>query len=134
MSTVEKCLLINSHNLTSPHSHLCHHHCQIRNIIARPATVLKTQSPQLTLRYRFTGISRPRADSAPPTPVNRMSMSPPPSIANTTPPHSRKQRHTGVAKTTSKSSTVSLIILLNCQRYSYTKCMTVVLKVPYYAK
>uniref|UniRef100_A0A8C3AF95 Ral GTPase-activating protein subunit beta n=1 Tax=Cyclopterus lumpus TaxID=8103 RepID=A0A8C3AF95_CYCLU len=55
----------------------------------------------------FLGISRPRADSAPPTPVNRMSMSPPPSITNTTPPHSRKQRHTVVNKTTSKSSTVS---------------------------
>ncbi|XP_031724676.1 ral GTPase-activating protein subunit beta isoform X1 [Anarrhichthys ocellatus] len=50
------------------------------------------------------GISRPRADSAPPTPVNRMSMSPPPSITNTTPPHSRKQRHAVVNKTTSKSS------------------------------
>uniref|UniRef100_A0A674NWH6 Ral GTPase-activating protein subunit beta n=1 Tax=Takifugu rubripes TaxID=31033 RepID=A0A674NWH6_TAKRU len=56
----------------------------------------------------FLGISRPRADSAPPTPVNRMSMSPPPSVANTTPPHSRKQRHTVVTKTTSKSSTVSV--------------------------
>lgn len=56
------------------------------------------------------GISRPRADSAPPTPVNRMSMSPPPSVANTTPPHSRKQRHTVVTKTTSKSSTVSVFI------------------------
>uniref|UniRef100_A0A672J2I9 Ral GTPase-activating protein subunit beta n=1 Tax=Salarias fasciatus TaxID=181472 RepID=A0A672J2I9_SALFA len=53
----------------------------------------------------FLGISRPRADSAPPTPVNRMSMSPPPSITNTTPPHSRKQRHTVVTKTASKSST-----------------------------
>ncbi|XP_028309073.1 ral GTPase-activating protein subunit beta isoform X2 [Gouania willdenowi] len=50
------------------------------------------------------GISRPRADSAPPTPVNRMSMSPPPSTTNTTPPHSRKQRHAVVTKTTSKSS------------------------------
>ncbi|XP_068601913.1 ral GTPase-activating protein subunit beta-like [Brachionichthys hirsutus] len=56
---------------------------------------------------RYPGISRPRADSAPPTPVNRLSMSPPPSIANTTPPHSRKQRHTVVTKTTSKSSTSS---------------------------
>uniref|UniRef100_A0A667ZDS2 Ral GTPase-activating protein subunit beta n=1 Tax=Myripristis murdjan TaxID=586833 RepID=A0A667ZDS2_9TELE len=53
----------------------------------------------------FLGISRPRADSAPPTPVNRLSMSPPPSVNNTTPPHSRKQRHTVVTKTTSKSST-----------------------------
>uniref|UniRef100_H3C645 Ral GTPase-activating protein subunit beta n=1 Tax=Tetraodon nigroviridis TaxID=99883 RepID=H3C645_TETNG len=57
----------------------------------------------------FLGISRPRADSAPPTPVNRMSMSPPPSVANTTPPHSRKQRHTVVTKTASKSSTVSVV-------------------------
>ncbi|CAL9702539.1 unnamed protein product [Knipowitschia caucasica] len=55
----------------------------------------------------FLGISRPRADSAPPTPVNRMSMSPPPSITNTTPPHNRKQRHAVVTKTTSKSSTAS---------------------------
>ncbi|XP_047224256.1 ral GTPase-activating protein subunit beta-like isoform X3 [Girardinichthys multiradiatus] len=53
------------------------------------------------------GISRPRADSAPPTPVNRLSMSPPPSVANTTPPHSRKQRHAVVTKTASKSSTSS---------------------------
>uniref|UniRef100_A0A3Q3IWP6 Rap-GAP domain-containing protein n=1 Tax=Monopterus albus TaxID=43700 RepID=A0A3Q3IWP6_MONAL len=52
----------------------------------------------------FLGISRPRADSAPPTPVNRMSMSPPPSVTNTTPPHNRKQRHAVVTKTTSKSS------------------------------
>ncbi|XP_024148040.1 ral GTPase-activating protein subunit beta isoform X2 [Oryzias melastigma] len=54
------------------------------------------------------GISRPRADSAPPTPVNRLSVSPPPSIANTTPPHSRKQRHVAVTKTTSKSSSSSV--------------------------
>uniref|UniRef100_A0A8C7Z4B9 Ral GTPase activating protein non-catalytic subunit beta n=1 Tax=Oryzias sinensis TaxID=183150 RepID=A0A8C7Z4B9_9TELE len=55
----------------------------------------------------FLGISRPRADSAPPTPVNRLSVSPPPSIANTTPPHSRKQRHMAVTKTASKSSSVT---------------------------
>ncbi|KAG7283496.1 hypothetical protein CRUP_035289 [Coryphaenoides rupestris] len=61
----------------------------------------------------FLGISRPRADSAPPTPVNRLSMSPPPSVNNTTPPHSRKQRHTVVTKTTSKSSsTVNSILNL----------------------
>uniref|UniRef100_A0A8C6L2A7 Ral GTPase-activating protein subunit beta n=1 Tax=Nothobranchius furzeri TaxID=105023 RepID=A0A8C6L2A7_NOTFU len=57
----------------------------------------------------FLGISRPRADSAPPTPVNRISMSPPPSTTNTTPPHNRKQRHVGVTKTASKTSTVSLM-------------------------
>ncbi|XP_062316123.1 ral GTPase-activating protein subunit beta-like [Osmerus eperlanus] len=56
----------------------------------------------------FLGISRPRADSAPPTPVNRLSMSSPPSVNNTTPPHSRKQRHTVVTKTYSKSSTGSV--------------------------
>ncbi|CAB1329554.1 unnamed protein product, partial [Coregonus sp. 'balchen'] len=54
----------------------------------------------------FLGISRPRVDSAPPTPVNRLSMSPP-SSNNTTPPHSRKQRHTVVTKTASKSLTPS---------------------------
>uniref|UniRef100_A0A8C7TVH0 Ral GTPase-activating protein subunit beta n=1 Tax=Oncorhynchus mykiss TaxID=8022 RepID=A0A8C7TVH0_ONCMY len=54
----------------------------------------------------FLGISRPRVDSAPPTPVNRLSMSPP-SSNNTTPPHSRKQRHTVVTKTASKSLTGS---------------------------
>uniref|UniRef100_A0A8C7TMI7 Ral GTPase-activating protein subunit beta n=1 Tax=Oncorhynchus mykiss TaxID=8022 RepID=A0A8C7TMI7_ONCMY len=54
----------------------------------------------------FLGISRPRVDSAPPTPVNRLSMSPP-SSNNTTPPHSRKQRHTVVTKTASKSLTVT---------------------------
>ncbi|XP_010874093.3 ral GTPase-activating protein subunit beta isoform X2 [Esox lucius] len=57
-----------------------------------------------TLVEAFLGISRLRADSAPPTPVNRLSMSPPSN--NTTPPHSRKQRHTVVTKTTSKSSNV----------------------------
>ncbi|KAM6977467.1 ral GTPase-activating protein subunit beta-like [Aplochiton taeniatus] len=54
----------------------------------------------------FLGISRPRADSAPPTPVNRLSMSPPPSVNNTTPPHSRKQRHTTVTKTSSSKSSI----------------------------
>ena len=66
-------------------------------------------SDQFIFTSLSTGISRPRADSAPPTPVNRMSMSPPPSITNTTPPHSRKQRHTVVTKTTSKISTVSTL-------------------------
>ncbi|XP_046730007.1 ral GTPase-activating protein subunit beta isoform X3 [Silurus meridionalis] len=51
------------------------------------------------------GISRPRSDSAPPTPVNRLSMPPPPTTTNTTPPHSRRHRPTAVNKTTSKTST-----------------------------
>ncbi|TVK90432.1 Ral GTPase-activating protein subunit beta [Bagarius yarrelli] len=53
----------------------------------------------------FLGISRPRSDSAPPTPVNRLSMPPPPTTTNTTPPHSRRHRPTAVSKTTSKAST-----------------------------
>lgn len=53
----------------------------------------------------FLGISRPRSDSAPPTPVNRLSMPPPPTTTNTTPPHSRRHRPTTVTKTTSKAST-----------------------------
>ncbi|KAG9352993.1 hypothetical protein JZ751_017569 [Albula glossodonta] len=55
----------------------------------------------------LAGISRPRSDSAPPTPVNRLSMPPPPTTTNTTPPHSRRHRPTGVTKTTSKASTGS---------------------------
>ncbi|XP_060724186.1 ral GTPase-activating protein subunit beta isoform X4 [Tachysurus vachellii] len=51
------------------------------------------------------GISRPRSDSAPPTPVNRLSMPPPPTTTNTTPPHSRRHRPSAVNKTTSKAST-----------------------------
>ncbi|KAL1272258.1 hypothetical protein QQF64_028120 [Cirrhinus molitorella] len=53
----------------------------------------------------FLGISRPRSDSAPPTPVNRLSMPTPPTTTNTTPPHNRRHRPTAVAKTTSKAST-----------------------------
>ncbi|XP_062315849.1 ral GTPase-activating protein subunit beta isoform X3 [Osmerus eperlanus] len=53
------------------------------------------------------GISRPRSDSAPPTPVNRLSMPPLPTTTNTTPPHSRRHKPTGVTKTTSKASTAS---------------------------
>ncbi|XP_051568992.1 ral GTPase-activating protein subunit beta-like isoform X7 [Myxocyprinus asiaticus] len=53
----------------------------------------------------FLGISRPRSDSAPPTPVNRLSMPPPPTTTNTTPPHNRRHRPTAVTKTTSKAST-----------------------------
>uniref|UniRef100_A0A9J7YLI4 Ral GTPase-activating protein subunit beta n=1 Tax=Cyprinus carpio carpio TaxID=630221 RepID=A0A9J7YLI4_CYPCA len=53
----------------------------------------------------FLGISRPRSDSAPPTPVNRLSMPTPPTTTNTTPPHNRRHRPTAVVKTTSKAST-----------------------------
>ncbi|CAB1354255.1 unnamed protein product [Coregonus sp. 'balchen'] len=52
------------------------------------------------------GVSRPRSDSAPPTPVNRLSMPPP--TTNTTPPHSRRHKPTGVTKTASKTSTASI--------------------------
>ncbi|XP_040294146.1 ral GTPase-activating protein subunit beta isoform X5 [Bufo bufo] len=52
------------------------------------------------------GISRPRADSAPPTPVNRLSM-PQTTATNTTPPHSRRHRTVTVNKTTAKSSSVN---------------------------
>ncbi|XP_023853035.1 ral GTPase-activating protein subunit beta isoform X4 [Salvelinus sp. IW2-2015] len=54
------------------------------------------------------GISRPRSDSAPPTPVNRLSVPPPPTTTNTTPPHSRRNKPTGVIKTASKTSTASM--------------------------
>lgn len=55
----------------------------------------------------FSGISRPRADSAPPTPVNRLSM-PQTAAVNTTPPHNRRHRAVTVNKPTMKNSTVSL--------------------------
>ncbi|XP_072571548.1 ral GTPase-activating protein subunit beta isoform X4 [Paramormyrops kingsleyae] len=51
------------------------------------------------------GISRPRSDSAPPTPVNRLTMPPPPSTTNTTPPHNRRHKPGGGARSASKSST-----------------------------
>uniref|UniRef100_A0A4W5RSD3 Ral GTPase-activating protein subunit beta n=1 Tax=Hucho hucho TaxID=62062 RepID=A0A4W5RSD3_9TELE len=54
----------------------------------------------------FLGVSRPRSDSAPPTPVNRLSMPPP--TTNTTPPYSRRHKPTGVTKTASKTSTASI--------------------------
>lgn len=52
-----------------------------------------------------TGISRPRSDSAPPTPVNRLSM-PQSTAINTTPPHNRRHRAVTVNKATMKTSTV----------------------------
>ncbi|KAF4788672.1 hypothetical protein TURU_158545 [Turdus rufiventris] len=52
----------------------------------------------------FLGISRPRSDSAPPTPVNRLSM-PQNTATNTTPPHNRRHRAVTVNKVTMKTST-----------------------------
>ncbi|XP_063311815.1 ral GTPase-activating protein subunit beta isoform X3 [Pelobates fuscus] len=54
----------------------------------------------------FLGISRPRADSAPPTPVNRLSM-PQNTVANTTPPHNRRHRAVTVNRTIVKPSSAS---------------------------
>ncbi|KAM6378148.1 ral GTPase-activating protein subunit beta isoform 2-T2 [Pluvialis apricaria] len=54
----------------------------------------------------FLGISRPRSDSAPPTPVNRLSM-PHNTAINTTPPHNRRHRAVTVNKATMKTSTVT---------------------------
>lgn len=51
----------------------------------------------------FLGISRPRADSAPPTPVNRLSM-PQTTAVNTTPPHNRRHRAVTVNKTMKNST------------------------------
>uniref|UniRef100_A0A8C4Y9Q1 Ral GTPase-activating protein subunit beta n=1 Tax=Gopherus evgoodei TaxID=1825980 RepID=A0A8C4Y9Q1_9SAUR len=52
----------------------------------------------------FLGISRPRSDSAPPTPVNRER--PQNTAINTTPPHNRRHRAVTVNKATMKTSTV----------------------------
>nr|XP_023840360.1 ral GTPase-activating protein subunit beta-like isoform X4 [Salvelinus alpinus] len=66
-------------------------------------------SPRTNIRDKLhpLGVSRPRSDSAPPTPVNRLSM-PPPTTNTTTPPHSRRHKPTGVTKTASKTSTASI--------------------------
>ncbi|XP_072918374.1 ral GTPase-activating protein subunit beta isoform X2 [Hemitrygon akajei] len=53
------------------------------------------------------GISRPRSDSAPPTPVNRLSMPQASNTMNTTPPHSRRMRSVTVTKATVKTSSGS---------------------------
>ncbi|XP_059837058.1 ral GTPase-activating protein subunit beta isoform X4 [Hypanus sabinus] len=55
----------------------------------------------------FLGISRPRSDSAPPTPVNRLSMPQASNTMNTTPPHSRRMRSVTVTKATVKTSSGS---------------------------
>lgn len=55
------------------------------------------------------GISRPRSDSAPPTPVNRLSM-PQSTAVSTTPPHNRRHRAVTVNKATMKTSTVRVFI------------------------
>ncbi|KAG7478385.1 hypothetical protein MATL_G00079760 [Megalops atlanticus] len=91
---------------------------QLLNVSGVPQEVIQhpclKQLPQIFFRAMrgvsclvdaFLGISRPRSDSAPPTPVNRLSMPPPPTTTNTTPPHSRRHRPTGVTKTASKAST-----------------------------
>ncbi|XP_069100001.1 ral GTPase-activating protein subunit beta isoform X2 [Pleurodeles waltl] len=54
----------------------------------------------------FLGITRPRSDSAPPTPVNRLSM-PQNTATSTTPPHTRRLRTVTVNKTTMKATTVT---------------------------
>ncbi|XP_069508228.1 ral GTPase-activating protein subunit beta isoform X2 [Ambystoma mexicanum] len=54
----------------------------------------------------FLGITRPRSDSAPPTPVNRLSM-PHSAATSTTPPHSRRLRTVTVNKTTLKANTAT---------------------------
>ncbi|XP_041112421.1 ral GTPase-activating protein subunit beta-like isoform X1 [Polyodon spathula] len=56
-------------------------------------------------RRPSSGISRPRSDSAPPTPVNRLSMPQATTTSNTTPPHSRRHRAVTVNKTTMKTTT-----------------------------
>ena len=57
------------------------------------------------------GISRPRSDSAPPTPVNRLSM-PQSAAVSTTPPHNRRHRAVTVNKATMKTSTVRVFITI----------------------
>uniref|UniRef100_A0A5F8GMY4 Ral GTPase-activating protein subunit beta n=1 Tax=Monodelphis domestica TaxID=13616 RepID=A0A5F8GMY4_MONDO len=55
----------------------------------------------------FLGISRPRCDSAPPTPVNRLNL-PQSSASSTTPPHNRRHRTVTVNKATIKTTTANV--------------------------
>ncbi|XP_028854033.1 ral GTPase-activating protein subunit beta isoform X2 [Denticeps clupeoides] len=70
-----------------------------------PSLGVAVTKNNLRERLPSYGISRPRSDSAPPTPVNRFNMPPPPTTTNTTPPHSRRHRPAVVTKTTSKVPT-----------------------------
>ncbi|MBN3322621.1 RLGPB protein, partial [Atractosteus spatula] len=93
---------------------------QLLNVSGVPQEVIQhpclKQLPQIFFRAMrgisclvdaFLGISRPRSDSAPPTPVNRLSMPPAPTTTNTTPPHSRRHRAVTVNKNTIKTTTGS---------------------------
>lgn len=67
----------------------------------------------LLLLLFFKGISRPRSDSAPPTPVNRLSM-PQSTAVNTTPPHNRRHRAVTVNKATMKTTAVRTFNIVVC--------------------
>ncbi|XP_036388548.1 ral GTPase-activating protein subunit beta-like [Megalops cyprinoides] len=95
---------------------------QLLNVSAMPHEVIQhpclRQLPQIFFRAMrgisclvdaFLGVSRPKSDSTPPTPVARLSMPPPPTSTATTPPHSRKHKPTVVTKTTSKASSGSTV-------------------------
>ncbi|XP_039623311.1 ral GTPase-activating protein subunit beta isoform X3 [Polypterus senegalus] len=90
---------------------------QLLNVSGVPHEVIQhpclKQLPQIFFRAMrgisclvdaFLGISRPRSDSAPPTPVNRLTMPQTTSTANTTPPHSRRHRAVTGNKTTMKTT------------------------------
>lgn len=69
--------------------------------------------PSFYYYYFFKGISRPRSDSAPPTPVNRLSM-PQSTAVNTTSPHNRRHRAVTVNKATMKTTTVRTFNIIVC--------------------
>uniref|UniRef100_A0A671UXS3 Rap-GAP domain-containing protein n=1 Tax=Sparus aurata TaxID=8175 RepID=A0A671UXS3_SPAAU len=64
-----------------------------------------------TLVDAFLGLSRPRSGSAPPTPVNILSMLSAPPSTTSPPPHSRQLKPANVSKATSKPPTVGRICL-----------------------
>lgn len=90
-------------NVSGMAQELIHHPC----LKQLPQIFFRAMRGISCLVDAFLGISRPRSDSAPPTPVNRLSMPQASSTMNTTPPHSRRMRSVTVTKATVKASSVS---------------------------
>lgn len=90
-------------NVSGMAQELIHHPC----LKQLPQIFFRAMRGISCLVDAFLGISRPRSDSAPPTPVNRLSMPQASSTMNTTPPHSRRMRSVTVTKATVKASSGS---------------------------
>ncbi|KAL3997027.1 hypothetical protein ACER0C_009683 [Sarotherodon galilaeus] len=66
---------------------------------------LKKENTKVPLFLFFSGISRPRSGSAPPTPVNVLSVPSSPSSTSSSPPYNRQVTAANFSKTTNKTPT-----------------------------